>query len=94
MKQHVLVTTNHRLVMCGELVSHDAEKKTARLANARNCLAWGSKVRGVFGLASHGPDENCRIGRAVPSIHLEGVTSVTECSPEAVAAWESEPWRN
>lgn len=91
--KHVVVTTDRRLVMQGELESYDSEKKTAKLKNARNCIYWSPQVRGVFGLASHGPDSRCRVGRAVPSIQLEGITSITQCTPAAVAAWESEPWR-
>lgn len=90
--RHVLVTTINRLVMMGILEAQEGTSVT--LTEARNCLYWSNQVRGVFGLAAVGPDVNCRVGRAVPRISLTDVTSITDCTPEAVAAWEAEPWNN
>jgi hypothetical protein len=38
-----------------------------------------------------GPVNGSRIGPAA-DISLRGITSVIECTPEAVQAWEHAPW--
>jgi len=91
-KQCVLVTTEHRGVFFGELVGTPTKAK-ATLAKARMCVYWSRDLKGVLGLAISGPSASCRVGMAVPKITLYDVTSVTECSPEAVKAWESAPWQ-
>ena len=88
---HVLITTEYRGVFMGELDERDNDSVT--LTHARNCVYWSRKIRGVFGLAATGPDSECRIGPAVPRLTLRKVTSITECTDAAVAAWEAEPWK-
>lgn len=88
--RYVLVTTSFRGVLMGRITANDGDSVT--LENARNCVYWEASVKGVFGLAANGPSAKCRIGPAVPRISLRGVTSVTDCTPEAVKAWEAEPW--
>ena len=85
----VVVTTAHRGVFFGYAADIDGE--VIRLRGARNCIYWSASVRGFMGLAATGPDNKCRIGPAV-DISLRDITSVAECTPEAVAAWESAPW--
>lgn len=88
---YVLVTTQHRGVFFGKL---DAQKDgSVTLAEAQNCVYWSQDVKGFLGLASHGPTAGCRITRPAPKLVLYGVTSVTFCSPEAVAAWKATPWK-
>lgn len=89
-ERFVLVTTDKRGVFAGVLVKDAGQ--TVTLAESRMCSYWSAKMRGVFGLASMGPDKGCKIGPAVPSQVLNGITSVTDMSPEAVAAWRAEPW--
>lgn len=86
----VLVTTEHRGVFFG--YATDTKGATIELARARNCVYWSSDLRGFLGLASVGPNRNCKIGPQVPSIQLRGITSVVEVTPEAAAKWESAPW--
>jgi hypothetical protein len=89
-----MVTTIHRGVFFGYAREPiDIRNETIVLERARNAIEWSSDVRGVFGLASHGPNDKCRIGPAVPALHLRGVTSITEVAPEAVKHWEAAPWR-
>jgi hypothetical protein len=85
----VLVTTIHRGVFFG--YANETAGPTIKLRGARNCLYWGSSVKGFLGLASNGPDKSCRIGPAV-LIELRDITCVAECTDVAVEAWEAAPW--
>ncbi len=85
----VVVTTQHRGVFFG--YAQDTEGGTIKLRKARNCVYWSSDVRGFMGLAATGPNKSCKVGPAA-DIDLRDITSVVECSPEAVTAWESAPW--
>ena len=86
----VLVTTAHRGVFFGYATETSGE--TIKLRAARNCLYWSVDMRGFLGLAANGPSANCRIGPAA-NIELRNITSVSDVTPEAVAKWESAPWR-
>ncbi len=84
----VLVTTAHRGVFFGFADPSQVEsKEKIRLTGARNCIFWSKVIGGFLGLAAAGPNADCRIGATVASVLLHDITSVTECSPEAVAAW-------
>ena len=85
----VLVTTAHRGVFFG--YATDTSGSTIKLRGARNCLYWSASMKGFLGLASTGPDKQCRVGPAV-TIELRDITCVAECEPAAVVAWESAPW--
>ncbi len=85
----VLVTTEHRGVFFG--YAEDTLGATIKLTQARNCLYWSSDVKGFLGLAATGPTNSCRIGPAA-DIDLRGITSVVECTPAAIKAWEDAPW--
>lgn len=87
----VLVTTEHRGVFFGYLSGEPAKEKIT-IEKARNCVYWSADVRGFIGLAETGPSAGCRVGRPAPKLTLFDITSVTECTPEAVARWESAPW--
>ena len=87
----MVVTTEFRGVFFG-YIEADNSPSNVVLADARNCVYWTSSVRGVLGLAAAGPDKGCRIGPKVPRITLQKITSVAECTPEAVQKWESAPW--
>ena len=88
----VLVTTEHRGVFFGKFVEDRDEGRTVVLADCQNCLHWGSSVKGFLGLAARGPDASCRIGPPAKRTVLYAATSVSECSDDAVTAWEAEPW--
>lgn len=87
----VLVTTQHRGVFFGELSDdQDRSARSLTLTGCRNAIYWAGK-RGFLGLASHGPESGSRIGSAAPSVLLHDVTSITECTEAAAAAWRAWP---
>src|ERR1700722_13989377 len=85
----VIVTTQHRGVFFGYAEETDGD--VIKLRNARNCLFWSRGVRGFMRLAATGPDKKPRVGPAA-DIEVRNITSVIECTPEAVKAWEAAPW--
>lgn len=85
----VLVTTAHRGVFFGYATKTDGP--TIKLRGARNCIYWSASVKGFLGLATTGPDKQCRIGPAA-TIEIRDITCVAECEPASVTAWESAPW--
>ena len=89
----VLVTTDKRGVFFGYADPAELQGDVITLKQARNCIKWTSDIGGVFGLASRGPSSSCRVTKdPVLSLQVRGITSVSECSPEAVSAWEKAPW--
>ncbi|GMU53366.1 MAG: hypothetical protein AMXMBFR33_25120 [Candidatus Xenobia bacterium] len=90
----ILVTTAKKGVFFGYVAPDtDLTRTTLRLEKAQNCLYWSAEVKGVFGLAVTGPNENCRVGPAVPALTVHEITSVAEATPEAARAWEAAPWK-
>lgn len=85
----VLVTTSHRGVFFGYATKTDGA--TIALRAARCCVYWPTDQRGFLGLASDGPKAGARIGPSA-DIELRDITSVAECTPAAVKAWELAPW--
>ena len=86
----VVVPTEHRGVFFGTFGSRDGNEVT--LAYARNCIYWPQQNRGFLGLAAQGPVDGARVGPAVPQLTLTKVTSISDCTPEAVSRWEAAPW--
>lgn len=87
--RYVLVTTEHRGVFAG--FASDTSGDTIKLRAARNCVYWSASINGFLGLASDGPDSNCKIGPAA-DIELRKITAVVEVTPDAQAKWEKAPW--
>lgn len=87
----VLVTTEHRGVFFGYLRGPYDGGSLVSLTRARLAVYWSSAMGGFMGLASTGPDSQCRIGPRA-DITLRGVTAVTDVTPEATAKWESAAW--
>lgn len=85
----VLVTTEYRGVFFGYAQKIDGD--VIALRAARNCVYWSADVRGFLGLASTGPSKACRIGPPA-DIELRKITCVADVTPNAVKAWESQPW--
>lgn len=88
-ERYVLVTTEHRGVFAG--YAKNTTGDVIQLRAARNCVYWSSDVRGFLGLASDGPNKNCKIGPAA-DIELRKITAVAEVTPKAQAKWEAAPW--
>jgi len=87
MDKKVVVTTKYRGVFFGSLTEDNGD--VVVLANARNCIYWSKETRGFIGLAANGPQAGSRISPAAPRIEIVDITSVLECSPDAIEAWES-----
>ncbi len=88
----VMVTTKHRGVFFGYLREENGAD-SVELDQARMCVYWSAKVRGVLGLAEAGPTEGCRITHSLSEpVILYGVTGVYGVSPGAVQRWEEGPW--
>lgn len=85
----VIATTAHKGVFFG--YATETGGSTIKLRAARLCVYWSADLRGFMGLASHGPNSNCKIGPAA-DIEIRDITSVVEVSPEAVQRWEKSPW--
>lgn len=90
----VLILTKTNGVFCGQ-VEDDADLPSCEnitATNVRNCVYWSADVKGVLGLATTGPTSGCKIGPAVPKMHLRGVNAIVEMTDEAVIAWGGAPW--
>lgn len=88
--RHVLVTTGKRGVFFGVLAVDSGD--TVELKAAQCCIYWSASTRGFLGLASVGPLDGSRVAQPVPRLKLYDVTSLTDCTPEAVAQWQACPW--
>lgn len=86
----VLVTTAHRGVFFGYLISRDGD--TLKLRAARNCIYWPATVKGFAGLAHVGPLDGSRVGHPA-DMELFGVTAILDVTKEAVERWEAGPWK-
>ncbi len=86
----LLVTTEHRGVFFG--YGTPTESDIITLQRARMAVRWSPNMRGVLGLAVLGPDKDCRIGPAVESITLQGVTACIKVNDAASRKWEEQPW--
>jgi hypothetical protein len=90
-KKAVIVTTEFRGVFFGYLPKNtDENAKDLVLLDARCAIYW-SGVRGFLGLASHGPESGSKIGSKAPRVLLHGITSVSDCTPDAEKAWTTWP---
>lgn len=85
----VLVTTEFRGVFFGYVKSDAKLPDEITLTNVRNCIYWSASVGGFLGLASKGPDSQCKIGTQVPELRLFKITSVTPVTDEAAQKWNS-----
>ena len=103
----VVVTTAHRGVFFGEVVSYDLAREvtdaqgvtvktpsTIVLRDSRVVVYWPAEVRGFVGLAYTGPLKGSRISPAAPTAQYTDVTGLLECTPDAVTAWESDIWES
>jgi hypothetical protein len=87
----VLVSTTHHGVFFG--YTKDGSGDPVYLERGRLCIFWSADLRGFMGLATMGPNTNCRIGPAA-NILVHEITSVVDVEPEAVKAWEAAPWKS
>lgn len=87
----LVVTTLHKGVFFG-YGEPKLNVKNIRLTNVRMCVYWSSDIKGVLGLAASGPNNSCKVTPSVPSMILNDVTGIMECSDAAKLKWESGPW--
>jgi len=85
----VMVTTAHRGVFFG--YASDTSGETIKLRDGRNILYWSADCKGFMGLAANGPTKGCRVGPPA-NIEIRNITSVTEVSATAEAAWKAGHW--
>lgn len=85
-QQAVLITTQHRGVFFGTLLSEANNGKTVELKDARCAIYWGT-AGGFLELAGKGPNSKSKIGAVAPQVTLHDVTSKSVCSAEAAEAW-------
>ena len=86
----VIITTSHRGVFFGWIDPAKRYDSVIDMTGARNCLHWHESIGGFLGLAGRGPNNKCRVGAQVDgTFTVRDVTSVADCGPEAVAAWEA-----
>lgn len=85
----VVVTTEFRGVFFGTIESISDDARTVTLSECRVCLYWSRDVAGFTGLSQVGPISNSRLGIASPKLRLYRVTSISECTEEAIQQWES-----
>ena len=84
----VLVTTQHKGVFFGFAANDDLENKSLiRLDRVKCCMYWHESVGGFLGLASAGPNDQCRIGKQAEHVVLHDITALVICSEEAVSQW-------
>lgn len=87
----ILITTKHRGVFYGE-VSKDTDLSQRTLQdvkNARMCFNWRNE-KGVMGLASDGPDHNCKWGEPADIEYIHDITAIFTVTDKAKAAWNRE----
>lgn len=90
--QPVLVTTDNRGVYFGYCVDETTAPGQLVLKDARVCVEWTTDMRGFLGLADVGPSDTCKVSRPTSRIVLYGISTISECTPEAAARWEEAPW--
>lgn len=91
---NVVVTTKHRGVFFGSIAEMPgSDEQVLNVENIQMCVYWSADVKGVLGLASHGPGDGCRVARPVPgTTQLRDVTAVFPASDEASGRWAQCPW--
>lgn len=84
----VVVTTLHRGVFFGMADRNKLSEKVMSLKQCKCCIYWAASIGGFLGLASVGPNKDCKIGKEAQEVLLHDVTSVSFASEAAVAAWK------
>lgn len=89
----IVIDTTHKYIIYAEVSDgFDAKNavKEGIITDAKNCrLAMRYDRGGIFGLAEHGPDSECRISDTADLPAINGVTMIMSCTDAAVSAWKS-----
>lgn len=91
-KRAVVVTTENRGVFFGYIENDKKLPSEVTLSKARVCVYWSADVKGFIGLAANGPTKSCKISFPAPKMTAYKVTSILDCSPEAIKQWETDIW--
>lgn len=89
-KKPVLVTTEFRGVFFGYVKDNKKLPEELTLTGVRNCIYW-SNCGGFLGLATRGPNKDCRISERVSELEIYKITSVSPVTEAAESAWNSAP---
>ena len=84
----VLITTEFRGVFFGYIKDDKKLPAQITLTGVKNCISWSSDIGGFLGLASVGPNNNCRIGKRVSELTLYKITCTVPVEDAAVEKWE------
>lgn len=87
-KKPVLVTTEFRGVFYGYVKKDSKLPNEITITKARNCIYWAAKIGGFAGLASNGPNNECRIGAPVDEITIYKITAVVPVTKDAAKNWD------
>jgi hypothetical protein len=90
-ERFVLICTDKRGVFAGWVTDPTADPLPVR--GAQMAVYWSTAMKGVTGLATKGPDENCRISEPA-DLTLNGITMVASVTEAARAKWEAQPWKS
>jgi hypothetical protein len=90
-EQFVLICTDKRGVFAGWVTDPTADPLPVR--GAQMAVYWSAAMRGVTGLATQGPDADCRISDPA-DLTLNGITMVASVTASARERWESKPWKS
>lgn len=88
----VVVTTENRGVFFGYVRDESKAPAQITLEKVRNCVFWPMQVKGFLGLTVSGPLNGSKIGPAAPVTTLYKLTSISDCTDEAVKAWGDGGW--
>ena len=93
-RRYVVICTDstRRGIFGGYLESYDQDKQIAVMSEARMAVYFSANCKGVLGLAGIGPQKGSKISPAAPTIELNGVTAVMDCTEEAKKQWELGIW--
>lgn len=87
----VLVTAGVRNVRYGRLLQVSDDGRIVRLGDMRPVFSWAG-TQGIGGLATVGPLPGSKIGPPAPVGIVSEVSTIWQCTPEAVAAWAAAGW--
>jgi hypothetical protein len=87
-----VVVTTEKGVFFGHVEDETKAPAQITLTGCRCAVYYPQATKGFLGLAASGPPAGSRIGPAAPRVTVYALTSIAECSGEAVSAWEKAVW--
>lgn len=87
-----LVCVKPKVVLFGYATEEEMRKDKPKLERCRMLVYWPTENHGLLGVAADGPKPGAKVTPAVPFLCPTEVEGYMLCTPEAVAAFEAEPW--